>query len=137
MSVIDWTVFALFLAYVIWDGIRRSRGTATLEGYFAGGRSIPWWAAGLSVMATQASAITVIGTTGQGHDGGMEFVQTYFGLPFAMVLLCIFMVPLYRKSPILTAYEFLERRYGPETRSLASLIFLVSRCLAFGQRVFD
>ena len=132
MSFIDWTVFALFLAYVIWDGIRRSRGTATLEGYFAGGRSIPWWAAGLSVMATQASAITVIGTTGQGHDGGMEFVQTYFGLPFAMVLLCIFMVPLYRKSPILTAYEFLERRYGPETRSLASLIFLVSRCLAFG-----
>lgn len=132
MSPLAWTVFVAFLVYVIADGLRRSRGTRTLDGYFAGGRSIPWWAAGLSVMATQASAITVIGTTGQGHDGGMEFVQMYFGLPFAMVLLCIFLVPAYRKNPILTAYEFLERRFGPATRSLASLIFLVSRCLAFG-----
>ncbi len=132
MSWIDTAVFIVFLAYVVWDGMRRAKGTKTLEGYFAGRRSIPWWAAGLSIMATQASAITVIGTTGQGHDGGMEFVQMYFGLPFAMVLLCIFLVPLYRKSPILTAYEYLERRFGPATRSLASLIFLVSRCLAFG-----
>jgi len=132
MTPLAWTVFVGFLAYVVFDGLRRSRGTRTLEGYFAGRRSIPWWAAGLSVMATQASAITVIGTTGQGHDGGLEFVQAYFGLPFAMVLLCIFLVPVYRKSPVLTAYEFLERRFGPATRSLASLIFLVSRCLAFG-----
>lgn len=136
MSGLDWGVFAAFLFYVIWDGLRRARKTKTLEGYFAGGRSIPWWAAGLSVMATQASAITVIGTTGKGHDGGMEFVQTYFGLPFAMVLLCIFLVPLYRKSPILTAYEYLERRLGPGTRSLASLLFLVSRCLAFGLVIY-
>ena len=81
MTWIDTTVFFAFLAYVVWDGMRRAKGTKTLEGYFAGRRSIPWWAAGLSIMATQASAITVIGTTGQGHDGGMEFVQTYFGLP--------------------------------------------------------
>ncbi|MEM7204130.1 MAG: sodium:solute symporter [Planctomycetota bacterium] len=132
MSVIDWIVFVAFLAYVVGDGLRRSRGTKDLEGYFVGGRSIPWWAAGLSIMATQASAITVIGTTGQGHDGGMDFVQAYFGLPFAMVLLSIFMVPLYRRLPILTAYEYLERRFDARTRTLASLIFLVSRCLAFG-----
>lgn len=132
MNPIDWVVFLGFLTYVVWDGIRRGRGTKTLEGYFAGARSIPWWAAGLSIMATQASAITVIGTTGQGHDHGMEFVQTYFGLAFAMVLLSIFFVPMYRSQPILTAYEYLERRFGPGTRTLASLIFLVSRCLAFG-----
>ncbi len=132
MNPIDWVVFLGFLTYVVWDGLRRGRGTKTLEGYFAGSRSIPWWAAGLSIMATQASAITVIGTTGQGHDHGMEFVQTYFGLAFAMVLISIFFVPMYRSQPILTAYEYLERRFGPGTRTLASLIFLVSRCLAFG-----
>ena len=132
MSWIDWAVFLGFLSYVVVDGLRRGRGTTTLEGYFAGGRTITWWAAGLSIMATQASAITVIGTTGQGFESGMEFVQIYFGLAFAMVLLSIFFVPMYRAQPILTAYEFLERRFGPLTRLLASLIFLLSRCLAFG-----
>lgn len=132
MSWIDWLVFVGFLSYVVIDGVRRGRGTTTLEGYFAGGRSITWWAAGLSIMATQASAITVIGTTGQGFESGMEFIQIYFGLAFAMVLLSIFFVPMYRAHPILTAYEFLERRFGPMTRLLASLIFLLSRCLAFG-----
>ena len=136
MSWIDWTVFFGFLAYVVWDGVRRGIGAKNLEAYFAGSRAIPWWAAGLSVMATQASAITIIGTTGQGHDFGMEFVQTYFGLPLAMILLCIFMVPLLRKNPILTAYEYLEGRFGPATRTLASMIFLVSRCLAFGVVIY-
>jgi len=130
MGTIDWVVFLGFLAYIVWDGVRRARGTKDLEGYFAGGRSVAWWAAGLSIMATQASAITVIGTTGQGCEHGMEFVQTYFGLAFAMVLLSIFFVPLYRSQPILTAYQYLERRFGPATRTLASLIFVVSRCLA-------
>lgn len=132
MRTIDWVVFAAFLAYVVWDGMRRSGSSKDLEGYFAGGRKIPWWAAGLSIMATQASAITVIGTTGQGHESGMDFVQTYFGLPFAMVLLCIFIIPLYRSRSILTPYEYLEGRFGPLTRTLASLIFLASRCLALG-----
>ena len=132
MRPLDWLVFLAFLAYVVWDGVRRGSASRDLEGYYAGGRSIPWWAAGLSVMATQASAITVIGTAGQGHETGMEFVQIYLGLPFAMILLCIFLIPLYRKNPILTAYQFLESRFGPATRTLASLIFLVSRCLAFG-----
>lgn len=132
MSWIDWIVLVAFLAWVVWDGVRRTRATKDIDGYFAAGRQIPWWAAGLSVMATQASAITIIGTTGQGHDGGMEFVQTYFGLPFAMVLLCIFFVPFFRRLPILTAYEWLEHRHGPATRTLASAVFLLSRCLAVG-----
>ena len=98
MRTIDWIVFALFLAYVVWDGMRRAVSSRDLEGYYAGGRKIPWWAAGLSIMATQASAITVIGTTGQGYEKGMDFIQIYFGLPLAMVLLCIFLVPLYLLS---------------------------------------
>ncbi|MHC5064907.1 MAG: sodium:solute symporter family protein [Planctomycetota bacterium] len=136
MNWIAWTVFSAFLLYVVADGVRRGRKQKDLDGYYAGGRSIPWWAAGLSVMATQASAITVIGTTGQGHETGMEFLQVYYPLPLAMVLLCIFFIPLYRKNPILTAYEYLEGRFGPLTRSLASLIFLVSRCLALGVVIY-
>jgi Na+/proline symporter len=133
---IDWAVFALFLAYVVWDGLRRRDAATSLEGYFAGGRRIPWWAAGISIMATQASAITILGTTGQGHEHGMDFVQTYFGLPFAMVLLCVFLVPLYRSRAILTPYEYLEERFGPATRTLASVIFLGSRCLALGVVIY-
>ena len=136
MRTLDWLVFFAFIGYVVWDGMRRRSGSHDLEGYYAGGRTIPWWAAGLSIMATQASAITVIGTTGQGHEGGMEFVQSYFGLPFAMVLLCIFLVPLYRSRTVLTPYELLEDRFGPMSRSLASLIFLCSRCLALGAVIY-
>lgn len=136
MRTVDWIVFIGFLAYCVWDGVRRRSGARSLEGYYAAGRSIPWWAAGLSIMATQASAITIIGTTGQGHEKGMHFVQTYFGLPFAMILLCIFLVPLYRSRPILTPYEYLEERFGPLTRTLASLVFLASRCLALGVVIY-
>jgi len=136
MRLVDWIVFAAFLIYCVWDGMRRSSSAKTLEGYYAGNRQIPWWAAGLSIMATQASAITIIGTTGQGHEHGMDFVQSYFGLPFAMVLLCIFLIPLYRSRVILTPYEYLEERFGPIVRSLASLIFLGSRCLALGVVIY-
>lgn len=136
MRTVDWIVFFAFLAYVVWDGMRRRTGAKDLEGYYAGSRSIPWWAAGLSIMATQASAITILGTTGQGHEHGMDFVQTYFGLPFAMVLLCIFLVPFYRSRAVLTPYELLEDRFGPVTRTLASLIFLCSRCLALGAVIY-
>jgi Na+/proline symporter len=93
VTVLDWIVFAAFLVWVVQDGVRRGKDSKDLEGYFAGNRRIPWWAAGLSVMATQASAITVIGTTGQGHETGLEFVQFYFGLPFALVLICALLVP--------------------------------------------
>ncbi len=136
MRTIDWIVFFAFLIYVVWDGVKRRDSAKNLEGYYAGGRSIPWWAAGLSIMATQASAITIIGTTGQGHEHGMDFVQTYFGLPFAMVLLCIFLVPFFRSRAVLTPYELLEDRFGPVTRTLASLIFLASRCLALGAVIY-
>ncbi len=131
MTFWAWVVFVAALGYTILDGVRRTRGVRDLEGFFAAGRSIPWWAAGLSVMATQLSAITIIGGVGMGYEHGLEWVQFYFALPFAMVILCIWFVPMYRRSPILTAYEFLERRFGPITRSLTSATFLLSRCLAF------
>ena len=131
MTWAGWSVFLLVTAYTIWDGVRRTIGARTMEGFFAAGRSIPWWAAGLSVMATQLSAITLIGGVGMGYHGGLEWVQFYFALPLAMVLLCIWFVPMYRQHPILTAYELLERRFGPATRTLTSAAFLVSRCLAF------
>lgn len=131
MSFWAWAVFLVATLYTIWDGVRRTVGSKTMEGFFAAGRSIPWWAAGLSVMATQLSAITLIGGVGMGYENGLEWVQFYFALPFAMVLLCIWFVPLYRQHPILTAYEYLERRFGPVTRSLTSAAFLLSRCLAF------
>lgn len=132
MSLWAWAVFLLLTGYTIWDGVRRTKGAKSLEDFFAAKRSIPWWASGLSVMATQLSAITIIGGVGMGYENGLEWVQFYFALPFAMVLLCIFFVPMYRRNPILTAYEYLEGRFGPGTRSLTSAAFLISRCLAFG-----
>jgi len=132
MSVWAWAVFLLATGYTIWDGVRRTLGARSLEDFFAAKRSIPWWASGISVMATQLSAITIIGGIGMGYENGLEWVQFYFALPFAMVLLCIFFVPMYRRHPILTAYEYLEGRFGPGTRALTSAAFLVSRCLAFG-----
>ena len=131
MTPIAWIVFLAAIGYTILDGVRRTRGAKDLEGFFAAGRSIPWWAAGLSVMATQLSAITLLGGVGMGYENGLEWVQFYFALPFAMIILCIWFVPAFRQHPILTAYQFLERRFGPVTRSLTSLVFLLSRCLAF------
>ncbi len=131
MTPVAWIVFVAALAYTIWDGVRRSRGAKDLEGFFAAGRAIPWWAAGLSVMATQLSAITILSGAGMGYEKGPEWVQFYFALPFAMIVLCIWFVPALRQHPVLTAYEFLERRFGPVTRSLTSLAFLISRCFAF------
>jgi Na+/proline symporter len=132
MRTIDWLVCVLFLVYMVWTGLRRGREAKSLEGYYAGNRRIPWWAAGLSVMGTQISAVTILGLTSQAHETDMGFVQTYFGLPFAMIVLSIFMVPMYRSRAMLTAYEYLEGRFGPATRALASLGFLVFRCIAIG-----
>ena len=131
MSFWAWAVFLVATLYTIWDGVRRTVGSKTMEGFFAAGRSIPWWAAGLSVMATQLSAITLIGGVGMGYENGLEWVQFYFALPFAMVVLCIWFVPLFFFFKQKTAYEYLERRFGPVTRSLTSAAFLLSRCLAF------
>jgi Na+/proline symporter len=117
---------------VVIHGIRRSTGTKELSGYFQANRSLPWWAVGLSVMATQLSAVTMIGTTGQGATDGMRFVQFYFGLPLAMVILGVTLVPFLHGSGVYTAYEFLERRFDAKTRSLTAFLFLVSRAMSCG-----
>lgn len=132
MHWINWVIVAVYLTVVIGDGLRRTRGTKDIEGYFLAGRSLPWWAVGLSVMATQLSAITLIGTTGQGATDGLRFVQFYFGLPIAMVLLGVTIVPFLHKAKVYTAYEFLERRFDSRTRSLTSLLFLLSRGMSCG-----
>jgi Na+/proline symporter len=132
MTYLDWSIVAAYLAYVIWDGSRRARHAHRLEGYFLADRSLPWWAVGLSVMATQLSAITLVGTTGQAYAHGMSFIQFYYGLPFAMVILCVTLVPFFYRARVFTAYEYLERRFDARTRSLTSFFFLVSRGLGVG-----
>jgi SSS family solute:Na+ symporter len=132
MHPIDWTIIGAYLLWMIWDGLRRSKGTGELEGYFLGSRSIPWWAAGLSVMATQLSAITMIGTTGQAYADGMRFIQFYYALPIAMIILSVTLVPFFHKARIYTAYEYLERRFDAKTRALTSLLFLISRSMSLG-----
>src|SRR5690349_15030353 len=132
MNPLNWVIVVVWLAYIVNHGIRRSRGTSEIEGYFLAGRSLPWWAVGLSVMATQLSAVTMIGTTGQGATDGMRFVQFYFGLPIAMVLLGVTIVPFLHGARVYTAYEFLERRFDAKTRSLTALLFLCSRGMSCG-----
>jgi SSS family transporter len=132
MHWINWVIVAVYLAVVVVDGLRRTRGTTNIEGYFLANRSLPWWAVGLSVMATQLSAITLIGTTGQGATDGLKFVQFYFGLPIAMVILGVTLVPFLHGAKVYTAYEYLERRFDPKTRSLTSFLFLLSRGMSCG-----
>ncbi|MEO5568739.1 MAG: sodium:solute symporter [Gemmatimonadaceae bacterium] len=132
MHPLNWAVVVIYLTYVIWFGLRRSRDTTNIDGYFLASRSIPWWAVGLSVMATQLSAITMIGTTGQGATDGMRFIQFYFGLPLAMVILGVTLVPFLHRSKVFTAYEYLERRFDAKTRSLTAFLFLVSRAMSCG-----
>jgi SSS family solute:Na+ symporter len=129
---LNWAIVIGWLAYVVVHGIRRSSGTKGIEGYYLANRSLPWWAVGLSVMATQLSAVTMIGTTGQGATDGMRFVQFYFGLPLAMVILGVTLVPFLHGSGVYTAYEFLERRFDAKTRSLTAFLFLVSRAMSCG-----
>jgi SSS family solute:Na+ symporter len=132
MHWINWVIVGAYLTFVVWDGLRRTRGTTNIEGYFLANRSLPWWAVGLSVMATQLSAITLIGTTGQGATDGLRFVQFYFGLPIAMVILGVTLVPFLHGAKVYTAYEFLERRFDAKTRSLTSFLFLMSRGMSCG-----
>ena len=132
MHWLNWVVVVGWLAYVAIDGLRRARGTKHIEGYFLADRNLPWWAVGLSVMATQLSAVTMIGTTGQGAVDGMRFVQFYFGLPLAMVLLGVTIVPFLHRAKVFTAYEFLERRFDAKTRSLTAFLFLLSRGMSCG-----
>jgi SSS family transporter len=130
--LLDWAIVAAYLVYVIWDGIRMTKHSGNVEGYFLANRSLPWWAVGLSVMATQLSAITLVGTTGQAYSDGMRFIQFYYGLPLAMVILCITAVPFFYRAKVYTAYEYLEKRFDAKTRSLTSFFFLISRGLGVG-----
>jgi SSS family transporter len=132
MTAIDWALFALYFVAVLGFALYQSRKNQGVEGFFLGNRRLPWWAIGLSVMATQASAITFIGTTGQAFDDGMEFVQFYLALPFAMVVLCAVFVPFFYRARVFTAYEYLEQRFDPKTRSLAGFLFLLSRGMGAG-----
>jgi Na+/proline symporter len=132
MRPLDLAVLVAFLIYIVWDGARRGREAKGVEGYLLAGRKMRWWTMGLSVMATQASAITILSTTGQGFANGMVFLHFYLAIPFAMVLLCATVVPWFHKSRVYTAYEWLEHRFDRRTRLLAAAIFLVSRALAVG-----
>ena len=132
MHPIDWAVVVAYILWVVIDGVRRSKGTDKVEGYFLGNRSIPWWAVGLSVMATQMSAVTIVGTTGQAYATGLRFIQFYFGLPLAMIILSLTVVPFFHRARVYTAYEYLEQRFDVRTRSLASLLFLLGRACSLG-----
>ena len=132
MHWIDWLIVAAYLVWIIWDGIRLSKRTEEVEGYFLANRSLPWWAVGLSVMATQLSAITLVGTTGQGYADGMRFVQFYFGLPIAMIILSLTVVPFFHRAKVYTAYEYLEQRFDAKTRALTSFLFLIQRGMSCG-----
>lgn len=132
MHWLDWLIIAAYLIYIVYDGIRLTRRSHGIEGYFLANKSLPWWAVGLSVMATQLSAITLVGTTGQAYDKGMGFIQFYFGLPLAMIILCVTVVPFFYRANVFTAYEYLERRFDAKTRSLTSFLFLMSRGLSCG-----
>ncbi|HZI79791.1 MAG TPA: sodium:solute symporter [Vicinamibacterales bacterium] len=132
MSPIDWTIVGVYLVWIVWDGLRLTKKSQELEGYFLGGRNLPWWAVGLSVMATQLSAITMIGTTGQGFTDGMRFLQFYYALPLAMIVLSVTLVPFFHTAQVYTAYEYLERRFDAKTRAFTSLLFLLSRSMSLG-----
>src|ERR1041384_7626107 len=108
MHWLDWLIVVAYLSYLITSGIRMTKRSNVVEGYFLANRSLPWWAVGLSVMATQMSAITLVGTTGQAYADGMRFIQFYFGLPLAMVILCATTVPFFYRAKVYTAYEYLE-----------------------------
>jgi SSS family transporter len=132
VSGLDWAVLVATLAFIVLYGLWRSRGISTTSGYLLAGKTMPWYAMALSIMATQASAITFISTTGQAYVDGMRFVQFYFGLPLAMILISMTAVPRFHQAGVFTAYEYLERRFDAKTRLLVSIIFLIQRGLAVG-----
>lgn len=136
MSTIDWIVLVITLAGIITYGLYKSRTSKNLEGYFLSNRSMPWYMVLLSIMGTQASAITFLSAPGQAFTDGMRFVQYYFGLPIAMVILCITFVPLFNKLKLFTAYEFLEKRFDLKTRTFTSFLFLLSRGLSTGISIY-
>jgi SSS family solute:Na+ symporter len=136
MSSIDWIVLVVTLAGVILYGLYKSRTTKDLDGYFLSNRSMPWWIVLLGVMGTQASAVTFLSVPGQAYVDGMRFVQFYFGLPLAMIVLCVTFVPIFHRLKVYTAYEFLEKRFDAKTRTLTSVLFLLQRGLSTGISIY-
>lgn len=136
MEQIDWIVLIGTLAFIVLYGTFKARGSKNVTDYLKGGNDSKWWTIGLSVMATQASAITFLSTPGQAYHSGMGFVQFYFGLPIAMVIICLVFIPIYHRLNVFTAYEYLETRFDVKTRTLTAILFLIQRGLAAGITIF-
>src|SRR5579862_3529914 len=136
MTTLDWIVLFGWLAFLVSYGLWRGRGSNSVNQFLLAGKTMPWYDMGLSIMATQASAITFISTTGQSYTDGMRFVQFYFGLPLAMIILCATAVPIFHRAKVYTAYEYLEQRFDAKTRALVSAIFLIQRGLAAGLSLY-
>lgn len=136
MQQIDWIVLSVTLLFIVIYGVWKTRGSRNVEEYILGSNETPWYMVGLSVMATQASAITFLSTPGQAYHDGMGFVQFYFGLPIAMVVICFTFIPIYHRLKVFTAYEYLEQRFDLKTRSFAAILFLVQRGLGTGLTIY-
>ncbi|CAM3361400.1 sodium:solute symporter [Zobellia roscoffensis] len=136
MGTLDWIILSSTLLFIVAYGVWKTRGSKSVDDYVGGGKDAKWWTIGLSVMATQASAITFLSTPGQAFHDGMGFVQFYFGLPLAMIIICLVFLPIYHRLKVYTAYEFLENRFDLKTRSLAAILFLIQRGLAAGITIF-
>ncbi len=136
MSILDWSVLIGTLAFIVIYGAWKVKGGTSIQSYIRGDNESSWWTIGLGVMATQASAITFMSTPGQAYNDGMGFVQFYFGLPIAMIIIAITFVPIYHKLKVYTAYEFLENRFDLKTRSLTAILFLIQRGLAAGITIY-
>ena len=136
MQVFDWIILGATLAFIVLYGIWKNNSHKNIKEYLKGGNEARWWTVGLSVMATQASAITFLSTPGQAFHDGMGFVQFYFGLPFAMLIICLFFIPVYHRLNVYTAYEFLEKRFDLKVRTLTALLFLIQRGLAAGITIY-
>ncbi|SMG09635.1 transporter, SSS family [Marivirga sericea] len=136
MSALDWTVLFGTLLLIVGYGVYKTKGSKNIESYLKGDNSMKWWTIGLSIMATQASAITFLSTPGQAYNSGMGFIQFYFGLPIAMIILSIWVLPIYYKLKVYTAYEYLESRFDLKTRILGAFLFLIQRGLAAGITIY-
>ena len=136
MQQLDWIVLSVTLLSIVFYGVYKTKGSKNVEDYILGNNETPWYVVGLSVMATQASAITFLSTPGQAYHDGMGFVQFYFGLPLAMVVICVTFIPIYHRLKVFTAYEYLEQRFDLKTRSLAAILFLIQRGLGTGLTIY-
>ena len=136
MQQLDWIVLSATLLFIVFYGVWKTKGSQNVEDYILGNNETPWYVVGLSVMATQASAITFLSTPGQAYHDGMGFVQFYFGLPIAMVVICVTFIPIYHRLKVYTAYEYLEQRFDLKTRSLAAILFLIQRGLGTGLTIY-